>query len=250
VSYNKTSISNLTFMSLEKKSWAGEVLSSVIPNKKIVAIMALQAGFSAGCAEIIGIEPWEDPKTTSSSSSETTSTADSSTSTGMGGVGGQGGETATSSSSGMESSSSTDVSSSSSASTGTGGPTCPTNGNLLFTGESCYEYEVYRGGVFLPPPQASDPDATCVSTDCSVDEQAGDKVLVWNSTNTVSFDGNDPSSVDCKCSTYSLPPQKASIVVELNTAPLPTTITNSGSGLNHKYVVSTCPGAVACMINE
>jgi len=158
-------------------------------------------------------------------------------------------ESSSSDSSSSESSSDSSSSSvSSSVSTGTGGSTCPTDGNLLFTGESCYEYEVYRGGIFLPPPQASTPDAACVDTDCSVNTVSGDIVVFWNSTKTFSFTG-PVNNVVCECSSYSAAPQKAEVVLELNTAPAPTTATDLGSGQNHTYTINGC-GPVSCMINE
>jgi len=129
-----------------------------------------------------------------------------------------------------------------------GGPSCPTNGNLVFSGETCYEYDVYSGGVLQAPPQASDPDAMCVSTDCSVNVIPGDLVVFWNSTNTFAFTG-PVNSVVCKCSTYSQPPHKSEIVDELNANPAPTTATDLGSGQSHKFTIAGC-GPVSCMIKE
>jgi len=132
---------------------------------------------------------------------------------------------------------------------GAGGsaPTCPMDGNLLFKHNSCYQYEVYdMNGNFSQP---SDPDAACVKTDCSLNVNLTDLVVYWGQTNVLEFTG-PVTSVECKCSVYSVPPQKASVVVELNTAPAPTTVADSGSGLDHKYVVSACSAAISCMIQE
>jgi len=191
------------------------------------------------------------------SGSSTSSTGGKTTSSSVGGGGA--GSTASAggggaSSSSMSSSTASAGGGGSSSSTGGGGaggsaPTCPTNGNLLFTGNSCYEYQVYSGGVFQPPPQASDPDAMCESSDCSVNVIPGDLVLYWSSMNTLKFTGN-VNSVECKCSAFVVPPQKAGIVVELNAQPAPTTMSDSGSGQNHQYVVAACGGAISCQIHE
>jgi len=174
----------------------------------------------------------------------TSSTGGTSSSTGGGGTGG------TSSSSGGGGTGGTSSSTGGGGTGGdAGGPSCPTNGNVLFTGNSCYEYQVYRGGMFLPPPEASEPDAACESMDCSVSTIPGDIVLVWNKTNTLKFHGN-VNNVVCKCSAFAQPPQKAGIIVELNAAPAATTISDTGSGQDHKYVVAACAGAIVCMVNE
>lgn len=163
--------------------------------------------------------------------------ASSSSSSGSSGGGGAGGSTVSSSSS------------SSGAGGADAGPPCSTNGNVKFAGNNCYEFQMYRGGMFLPPPQASEQFGVCDNTVCSVNAIPNDQILIWNQTGKFNVQGAI-TGAQCKCSSFAAAPQEAQIVTELNTSPLPTVATDSGVAQDHHYSNATgCANAIVCILN-